>query len=220
MRRLFPDPLASITAVDAYRAERRRPVGRPYVAVCMVASIDGSTVLDDVSGGLSGPADVAVLAALRSLADVILVGAGTVRAEGYGPPRKQGQRIAVLSTTGCVDTTTPLFTSGAGLLVLPVNAPAVDVETIRAGVDRVDLPQALGLLDGNLVQAEGGPTLNAALADEDLIDELNVTTSPMLAGGPGPRLLHGATRLAARFELAHVLEDDGFVFSRWIRPRR
>lgn len=217
MRRLLPDPVDSISAIDAYRAERPRPANRPYLAVCMVASLDGSTVLDAASGGLSSPADVAVLGALRALADVILVGAGTVRAEGYGPPKKAGQRIAVVSNSGRVDTSTALFTSGAGLLILPENAPPVTVESIRCGTERVDLAGAVARLDGAMIQAEGGPRLNAALAEANLIDELNITTSPLLVGGSGARLVDGAAALNRRFGLAHVLEDDGFLFSRWVR---
>ena len=66
----------------------------------MVASIDGSTVVGGNSAGLSSPTDTAVLAQLRAIADVIVVGAGTVRDEGYGPPRKQGQRIGVVTRIG------------------------------------------------------------------------------------------------------------------------
>ena len=74
------------------RAPRRPPTGRPWVLVNMVASIDGATAVDGRSGGLGGPGDKAVFHALRAVADVILVGAGTVRAEHYGPaaPRRRG----------------------------------------------------------------------------------------------------------------------------------
>jgi riboflavin biosynthesis pyrimidine reductase len=80
----------------------------------MVASLDGSTVVDGRSGALSSAADSEVLHTLRDLADMILVGAGTVRAEGYGPPKRTGQRVGVVTRTGRVDVTTPLFTSAPG----------------------------------------------------------------------------------------------------------
>jgi riboflavin biosynthesis pyrimidine reductase len=67
------------------------------------------------------------------------------------------------------------------------------------------------------VQAEGGALLNGALAAADLIDELNLTLSPMLAGGNGPRVTSGPTELARRMRLSHVLEDDDFLFTRYVR---
>jgi riboflavin biosynthesis pyrimidine reductase len=183
----------------------------------MVASVDGTTVIDERSSGLSSAADQEVLATLRSLADLVIVGAGTVRAERYGPPKKPGQRIGVVSRRGDVDPTLPLFTSGAGFLILPEDAPGVPVESVRAGVGRLDLAAALGQLDADVVQAEGGPGLNGALLDADLIDELNLTISPVLAGGDGSRLTTHAAAVARRMRLAHLLEDDGFLFSRYVR---
>jgi riboflavin biosynthesis pyrimidine reductase len=185
----------------------------------MVTSIDGSTVLDGQSGGLSSSADREVLLTLRSFADVIIVGAGTVRSEGYGIPRKVGQRIGVVSRSGNIDLTTDLFTSGAGFLIVPEDAPPCSVFSVRAGVGELDLGAALRALPGQpqFVQAEGGPALNGALASANLIDEINLTTSPLVIGGHGPRLLSGATSLSARYQLIHLLEDDGFLFSRYVR---
>ena len=89
----------SISANEAYHVARQRPASRPWVAMCMVASIDGSTVMTGNSAALSSAADRSVLLALRAAADHVLVGAGTVRAEGYGVPGKVGQRVAVVSHT-------------------------------------------------------------------------------------------------------------------------
>lgn len=219
MRRLFPRPADSISVRDAYTADRPRPSERPWLGLCMVSSVDGTTVVDARSSALSSAADTEVLLTLRRLADVILVGAGTVRTEKYGPPRKPGQRVGVVSRFGNVDVTTPLFTSGAGFLVMPTTAPPTSVDSIRAGEGELDLALALSQFDGAFVQAEGGPKLNAALADADLIDELNLTLSPQLAGGDGPRVIDGATQLGRRMDLAHVLEDDGFLFTRYVRRR-
>jgi riboflavin biosynthesis pyrimidine reductase len=217
MRRLHPDPVDHITAAQAYDVSRPRPRDRPWLGLCMVSSIDGSTVIDHRSSALSSEADRQVLSTLRSLADVIVVGAGTVRIEGYGPPKKPGQRIGVVSHSGKVDLSMPLFTSGAGFLIVPRSAPPVAVDTVRAGDDQLDLVEALSLLDADFVQAEGGPSLNGALAAADVIDELNLTISPLLAGGDGPRLMHGADPIGHRMQLAHVLEDDGFLFTRYVR---
>jgi riboflavin biosynthesis pyrimidine reductase len=220
MRRLHPDPTEHITAVEAYGVSRPRPNERPWLGLCMVASVDGSTVVDHRSEALSSDADRDVLLTLRSLADVIVVGAGTVRIEGYGPPKKPGQRIGVVSRRGELDLSSPLFASGAGFLIMPRSAPDRPIETVRAGDDELDLTEALGQLDADFVQAEGGPALNAALAAADLIDELNLTISPTLAGGDGPRLTAGAEPIFHRLQLAHVLEDEGFLFTRYVRRRQ
>jgi 5-amino-6-(5-phosphoribosylamino)uracil reductase len=184
----------------------------------MVASLDGTTVVDHRSEGLSSAVDKELLSTLRSIADLIIVGAGTVRAEGYGPPRKPGQRIGVVSHSGNVDASLPLFASGAGFLIVPEDAPPQRVDTVRAGIGALDLPAAVAQLDADFVQAEGGPGLNGSLLDADLIDELNLTISPQLAGGDGPRLTSHAAAVSRRLELAHVLEDDGFLFTRYVRP--
>ncbi len=207
---------STMSAGEAYGVTRLRPAGRPWIGVCMVASLDGTTVVDHRSAGLSSEADRTVLATLRQLADVIIVGAGTVRAEGYGPPRKPGQRVGVVTRTGNVDTSTALFTSGAGFLIVPENAAQVQGPTVRAGIDEVDLVGAVAQLDADFVQAEGGASLNGALLDAGLIDELNLTIAPMLSGGDGPRVTRSAMAAATRMRLAHVLEDDGFLFTRYV----
>ena len=217
MRRLFDHPTDQVTVREAYDVERPRPTDRPWLGVCMVASIDGSTVVDSNSRGLSSKVDQEVLLTLRSLADVLIVGAATVRVEGYGPPRKRGQRVGVVSRRGDVDATSALFTSGAGFLILPDDAPPTTVEAVRAGRGSVDLAAALSQVDADFVQAEGGALLNGALAEADLIDELNLTISPVLAGGDGPRVTGGVAQLARRMRLAHVLEDDSFLFTRYLR---
>jgi riboflavin biosynthesis pyrimidine reductase len=244
MRRIYPLPAEMVSIAQAYTADRPPRAGRPWVGVCMVASIDGSTVQDGRSAGLGNANDAEVLATLRRFADVVIVGAGTVRAERYGPPKKPGLRIGVVTNSGAVDTSSKLFTSGSGFVVAPegVHIAGVDgvdgvggvdvlrggvgaVDVLRAGNGRVDLPLAIERLDQivpgvRAVQAEGGPRLNAALAEHDLIDELNLTLSPRVVGGTGSRLLSGAPHLDARFELAHLLVDDeSFVFSRWVRRR-
>lgn len=208
-----------VTLRECYDVPRPRPAGRPWVSLCMVAGLDGSTVVDRNSRGLSNATDQELLVTLRSFADVILVGASTVRIEGYGPPRVPGQRIAVVSRSGDFDFELPLFASGRALLVLPTDAPDVPVASVRAGVGDVDIAAALAQLDAQVVQAEGGSMLNGLLATADLIDELNLSISPQINGGNGPRLTSGAPAVAHQMTLAHVLEDDGFLFTRYVRAR-
>ena len=224
LKRIHPEPAADVTIRETYDVERPQPGDRPWIELCMVASLDGSTVVDGRSGGLSNPHDSEVFLTLRDLADVILVGAGTVRAERYGAP-KSGQRVGVVSNSGRIDASSALFTSGAGFLIVPESAPESTVDTLRAGATSVDLGLAVAKLSSivagvTFVHAEGGPQLNGALATADLIDELNLTLSPHLAGGAGPRLTVGGADLSSAFELAHVVVDeDSYVFSRWVRRR-
>ncbi len=227
VERLLPRPAGPTTIEDAYDVDRAPLERRPWIELCMVASLDGSVAVDGSSGALGNPNDVAVLHTLLRLADVLIVGAGTVRHEGYGVPKKPGQRVGVVTNSGRVDLDRDLFTSGAGFLIVPESADVDEdrVEVLRAGVDSVDLTVAVRRLTDVApgaahVQAEGGPTLNASLLEHDLIDELALTMSPRIVGGSGPRLTVGAVEVERRYELAHLLVDgDGFVFTRWVRRR-
>jgi riboflavin biosynthesis pyrimidine reductase len=191
----------------------------------MVSSLDGSIAVDGTSGGLGNPNDLEILLTLRSFADMILVGAGTVRGEGYGPPKKAGQRIGVVTNSGSVDLDSDLFASGAGFVITNDRAELDEsrVQVLRSGRDRVEIGRAVRRLDEidpsvTYVQAEGGAGFNGSLLDADVIDELDLSVSPHLAGGSGPRLTSGASEALRKFALAHLLVDaDGFVFSRWIR---
>lgn len=225
IRRVFPDSAAT-TIADSYAQALDQRSSAPWVGLCMVSSIDGSTVVGGKSSELSSTNDMAVLHGLRSIADVILVGAGTVRGEGYGPPKTPGQRVGVVTASGNVDASLPLFTGGAGFIITTDHAKIADgVDVIRAGGDNVDLSAVVGRLSEmhpspSFVQAEGGALLNGALLDADLIDEINLTTSPLCVGGSGPRVTTGAANHTARYELAQmVIDDQTFVFSRWLRKR-
>lgn len=222
-QRLFPPPHGTVTLREAYDVVRPRPDDRPWIGLCMISSLDGSTVVGGNDQGnsrpLSDPTDQQVLLTLRSLADMILVGASTVRRDGYGPPKSPGLTIAVVSRTAQFDFDLPLWKSGRALLLLPEDAIDVPVPSIRAGRGDIDLPAAIAQLDANFIQAEGGPSLNGLLSAADLIDELNLSISPQVVGGDGPRLTHDAPPVAHRMQLAHVLEHDGFLFTRYVRDR-
>ena len=218
MRRLFPEALDAVDPVAAYTdARRRRHDGRPWVLVNMITSLDGAVAIDQRSGGLGGPADQRVFHLLRDLADVVLVGAGTARAERYGPPAKPGQRIAVVTRSANLDWSSPLFASGAGIVVTAEDAPAVPVDSIRAGRGAVDLGAALERLEGEVVLCEGGPELNGELITIGAADEWCLTLSPMLVGGGAGRAARATMSRPTEFDLVHVLEEAGFLFLRAVR---
>lgn len=193
----------------------------------MIASLDGATTVTGVSGALGGPADHALFAVLRAQADVVLVAAGTVRAEHYGPAKRP---IAVISRSCRLDWDTPFFTAaGARPLVITVSrAPesnrksaAQVADVIIAGEHDVDLRAALGVLGARgfaQVLAEGGPSLNGQLAAAGLIDEICLTLSPLLVSGEAKRILAGPSLPGGQqWRLRSLCEQDGFLFLRW-RP--
>ena len=234
MKRILPEPAEATTVADAYGVSRRRhPDGRPWIGLCMVTSIDGSTAVYGNSHALSSPADLSVLVGLRKISDVIIVGAATVRLEGYGPPSKPGLAVGVVTRAANlsqdVDLTSKLFTSGSGFLIIPQDAnldddatakiASAEIKTVRSGRGSVDLPAAMRQIDGTFAQLEGGAALNAAMFAADLVDEINITISPRVVGGGGPRLSSSAPEMMHRYEIEHVLEDDGFLFVRYVRKR-
>lgn len=224
MRQLLPVASDAVDLGKIYGVSRvRHPSGRPSIGLCMVMSIDGSTVVEGRSTLLSNSTDHNVLLALRSAADTIVVGAGTVREEMYDAPSKKGLRVGVVTRTGKIDLNTNLFKSGAGFLIMPQDAktPETDfkLDVVRAGVGSVDLPEAMKQLPGDFIQLEGGALLNASMFAANLVDEINLTISPMVTGADSPRLANGAPPLHSDYQVAHILEDDGFMFVRYLRRK-
>jgi riboflavin biosynthesis pyrimidine reductase len=226
VRQLLPEPADPIEPLDVYR-DLPVVTGRPTVRLNMIASVDGATAVEGRSGGLGGPADRRVFATLRSLADVVLVAAGTVRAERYGPAPVP---IAVVSGSLQLDWDSPFFTAAdrRPLIVTHRRAPAADAmraskvaDVIVAGESRVDLVRAVELLGERgfrHVLAEGGPSLNGALAGAGVLDELCVTVSPVLVSGDAKRIVTGdALTPPPALALRSACEDDGYLFLRY-RP--
>lgn len=184
----------------------------------MISTPDGTIEVNGRSGPLGGPADQARLLALRDAASVVLVGAGTVRAENYGAPSRGDLRIAVVTQTCRLDFSSPLFSSGAGLVVTTVDGPDVPVESIRHGEGSIDFAEVVADLGPGTIHVEGGPTLNAALLDADLVDAINLTVSPRLTGARGPSWAT-SPHTTRHFEIETVESREGFVFARWVRVR-
>ncbi len=247
MRRLWPDPI-EVDDIDALVAAEPRPAPpeRPWVLVNMVASLDGGISVGGRSGELGGPADRALFFALRSVADVVLAGAGTVRAEDYGPARpSEAQRaarrargqeetptIAVVSRSLELDPASRVFSGdGPRPIVITCDASPADrrrtldevAEVVVAGHDDVDMTRALVELRGlgaSVVTCEGGPHLNGDLVAADLVDEWALTVSPMLVGGAEGRAAIGPSPTHPRaFHLDRLLEGDGMLLGRWLRDR-
>lgn len=253
---LGPGRLAELYAYPGTGVARSRAAtgeGRPWLRANMVASADGAATLRGRSGGLSGGADRLVFTILRSLADVIVVGAQTARAEHYRPVQQQEVRpelragrtgtppVAVISRRLDLDTETCLFTAAppdARTIVITTElAPeerrasaARHADIIVAGTHAVDLAAALSALAGlghRRVLTEGGPHLLGQFADAELLDELCLTVSPLMAGPDAGRIV-ASPGLDERpgkgegvpLELAHVLEDDGFLLCRYIVAAR
>lgn len=248
MRMLAPTPVDRLddSAVDAAYPW---PAGR-WVRCNMVSTVDGAARgPGGRSGDINSPADMRLFGMLRGTADVVLVGAGTMRSERYRPSRAKpayaarraaaAQRpavvIAIVSASLDVPLEAPLFTEPVERPVIVTVAAAPSdrrraagavADVVVAGDDVVDLGAALdALAERGLtrVHSEGGPTLLAGLVAHDLLDELDVSLSPLLAGGSypdeqPPRILHGAPVPAPprAVRLAHVLEEDGMLFLRYL----
>jgi riboflavin biosynthesis pyrimidine reductase len=217
-----------------------------WVRANMVTSLDGAIAVDGRSGGLSGAADRLLFHVLRSLADVVLVGAGTARAERYGlakpastwPQLRQGRQatppIAVVTRGISLDLHSQLIRGDDALprtIVLTtsqapadrVTAAAKTARVIVAGDDEVSAKAAidsLAELGHRRILVEGGPILLGQLISANLLDELCVTISPLLAGGHGPRMIvqHGPAAVT-ELRLATLIEDDGFLLCRYVRRR-
>ncbi len=246
MRELLPSPRSDVDLAEAY-AVPVHVAGAPFVRCNMISTLDGAISLQGGSGSLGGPADRRVFRVLRSLTDVVLVGAGTVRAEGYGPAvlddELRAQRvaegsppvppIAVVTGSGNLDWSSGFFTQAEvrPIIFVPraaysgasANGRAV-ADVVSAGEARVDPRLVLDHFRRagyRSVLLEGGPGLNADFIHAGLLDELCLTISPRLVAGAGPRVLAGPEfARPLEPEIVHLLEEEGFLFYRLALPRR
>lgn len=241
MRRLRPQPEGEIDTHDAYAVPDQ---ATPHLRVNMVSSVDGAAAVEGRVGVLSGTADQVLLHELRTLCDVLLVGAGTIRAEGYGPIRLTEEqqrrrsdagrsavpRLAVLTRRLSLDLAAPVFTQATArpLLITTEQAPegrrkeAAEVaDVVVAGAADVDLSLAVSeLAERGLprILSEGGPHVLAGMFHADLVDDLCLAVAPIVTCGEELRITAGpALPIAKQLELAHVLEKDQFLFLRYAR---
>lgn len=224
MRRLIPDPAEDVDVAAAYAIEP----GTRWLRANMVSTVDGSVSdAQRLSAGISGPADKELFAMLRAMADAVLVGAGTVRAERYRPAALP---IVIVSRRLDLDLSTALFTEASNRTVVitaadappdRLSATAELADVICAGEGVVDLSAGVAQLRerglAHLV-CEGGPTLLGALLAERLVDELCTTLTPRVVGGSAGRIVNGPWLPDETWHLHQLLETDGFLFARWERP--
>lgn len=212
-----------------------------------IASLDGAATTAGTSGGLGGPGDRRLFAVLREAADVIVVGAGTARAENYRGARMtvdqrrrrqaRGQSevppIAVVTRSGALECDLAVLTDTEVVPLILTCTAAADGARTRLGKavevvdcsgadpDEVDLAVLRDRLAGRglmRVLTEGGPSLLGSFVAAGLLDELCLTTAPLLAGGAAVRIAAGPAEVLTAMRRSHVLsDDDGYLYARYIR---
>ncbi|MFC6286063.1 dihydrofolate reductase family protein [Nocardioides sp. GCM10027113] len=194
-----------------------------WVRANMIATLDGAATGEDGrSGSINNPVDHRVFETLRGLSDVIVVGAGTAEAEGYGPTDRP---IVVVSRSGRVPGKLRGAEPGSVLLATCQAAEGVDDMRDLLGADnvlvlgghRVDLAQLRDRLAErglHQVLAEGGPHLLRDLCDQGVLDELDMTMVPRLVGGTHPRVTDGPP-VDVMLDLKVLLEAEHTLLGRW-----
>ena len=244
MRRLddagvLDDPLTPYLEV-----ERTPTEDRPWVLANMVCGLDGSTAVAGRVGALSSATDRQLFVDLRSVADVVLVGAETARRERYGPVRlaparrahreAEGRpplpRLAIVSRSldlgGAARALDPGPDGDRAIVVTCEASPqparerlGATADVVVAGTDGVEIATALRMLRRSgveVVLCEGGPTLLGELLAAGAVDELCLTVAPVVGGDPLPVAVLPAGAGVSRARLAHVLEADGDLFLRYV----
>lgn len=211
-----------------------------------VTSLDGSVSINGLSGGLGNPADQRILALLRRMSDVVLVGAETVRREGYGALslgkdsvrwRKKNNltsqpSFALVSQRLDLDEHSDIFlTAETRPLVLTVSTAPTErikalsavAEVVRCGESSIDphlLITELTDRGHNHILCEGGPRLFATLLAAGMIDELCLSLSPLFVAGFGARMSASMqTEIAQKMTLKHVVMSHDMLLSRYSRKR-
>lgn len=226
LSRLLPpgEPIDSADVDRLYSVPHER-----WLRINLVLSVDGSAAgVDGTSDSLSGGADRKVLGAIRRTADLVLVGASSVRAEGYRLP--QTAPLAVVTASGDLgEHSLTDVTAGRLIVLCPAEATSAvkrsvnsaQIVTVDATAGRI-APQAIisALRDRGFdsIVCEGGPALAGQLLASGLVDELCLSTSPMIAGTGRPAF--GEAAASTALGLTQLLIDEaGFQFARWAVDR-
>jgi riboflavin biosynthesis pyrimidine reductase len=238
---LWPDPgddLGDDALVNVWT-----PSGDDWLRMNFVASLDGAATREGRSGGLGGDADRRMFALLRRPADAVLVGAGTVRAEGYGGVLVDAATIAWREANGLaphpalvlisahldLDPRSPVFADApvrpivATVAAAPVDRRAALAEVadlVDAGERDLDpsaLRSALAARGLRRIHSEGGPTLFGAFLAADAVDELCLTVAPTLEGGPARRITRSPHPTPTGMRLRGVLRGGDELLLRYSR---
>ena len=239
MRRL--EELSDSALAAVYQPDDRSV---PHLRANFVTSLDGAVEIDGRSKALSSDSDSRVFSMLRRLADVVLVGAGTIRAEGYNPLRlsaaarewrtaaglAENPTLAIVSSRLELSPVNPVFRSAMRPIVVTHAASPPDrrealgevAEVLVLGAGEVDLKAAVEELAKrgmSQILCEGGPHLFGALTEADLVDELCLALAPLLAGpGAGRITADSARTLTRQMKLESTLSaSDDYLFFRYLR---
>lgn len=241
MHRLLPDPAPVEPAALLAEFEPVELAGpdRPYVFTNFAVTVDGHATIEGRSGAIGSDTDTAMLMGLRSRADAVMIGAGTMRAENYGrllpsaQARARRERVGlphdplavIVSNRMDLPWDAGLFTCGAGRVLIftaaeeepPPTATPVRVQRHPGGVDLAAALRHLRTERGiRGLLCEGGPRLHADLLAAGLVDELFVTIGAKLAGGAGPRIVEGTLREEPLdLELRWLLAEGPELFARY-----
>lgn len=242
--RLLPAPPAEGLGDEELAALYSSGTEVPWLRVNFVSSADGAATHQGLSGGLSDEADRRVFDILRRLCDVVLVGAGTVRAEGYGAMRvdEPSQRwrtaagltphpaFAIVSAGLDLDPAGPIFQEAPErpLVLTTELSPAAAREALAevadvliCGRERVEpdvVVRALTERGLARIHCEGGPHLFGDLIAAGAVDELCLTVAARLEAGVSPRIAAGASPIApVGLRLAHVLVSGDTLLLRYLR---
>jgi riboflavin-specific deaminase-like protein len=236
-------PTSPEQLAEGLRLAALAPPGRPYLGLNMVSSLDGKATIDWRTKGLSSELDRRLFHNLRTQADAVMVGAGTIRQERYGRLTKSGELRAkriqeglagdplavIVSARLDLAADLPILNEPEQRVVIATGSDATlpglgaQVEYARVGDD---LPRLMAYLEEvhgvRTVLCEGGPTLNSYLFAAGLVDELFLTFNPKVVGGAAALTIVAARELVepAELELVSVAEGDGELFTRWrVRQR-
>jgi riboflavin-specific deaminase-like protein len=241
MQLLYPAcrPTSPQELASGLRLGEKAPPDRPYLVLNMVSSLDGKATIDWRTKGLSTELDRQLFHRLRTQADAIMVGAGTVRAERYGRMAKSDElrdaRAAeglepdpiavVISARLDLPADLPLLNEPAQRVVIATGSDASLPDELTSQIAYERTGDDLPLLATRLrhehgvrsVVCEGGPTLNSYLLAAGLVDELWLTLNPKLAGGAAALTIVAGRELVepANLEPVSVAEGDGDLFTRW-----
>jgi riboflavin-specific deaminase-like protein len=243
MRRLLPEPVAEVSVEElagSLRDGSEPPAERPRVISNFVLTLDGRATIDGSSGPIGSDQDTAMLIALRTQADAVMIGAGTMRNERYArilrdPAKREARERQGLSpnplmviVSGSLDLPwdAGVFTDSSCRIVIfttsdrdpPETETAIDVVRHEGLVDMAAALRHLREEDGiGLLLSEGGPHVHAELIQAGLVDEMFVTHAPKLAGGEGPGLVSGLPETERRLELIWLVAEPetGELFARY-----